>query len=307
MDTPVLLIGYKRSNNIKKILDLLLKFQIKNIYIYIDGSINNHDFFENSKTKETALAYSKLNKNISILLKEKNIGLKYNIPEAINWVFNFHNKIIILEDDCIPNESFFSFCEELLNKYYSDLRIGQISGSNFLNSRNFKYSNNESYMFSKITNCWGWATWKNRWENIHDIEMDIWPEIKNKKYLEEYFENGKDVRYARKIFNQIYPNKIIWDRAWFLTNIINKRFTIIPRKNLISNIGYDNLASGPNPKKYNSLELQDLKFPLIHPIKVQPNKSVDDFLIKEGFSNPSIKYRIINRLKKNKLFKYLLN
>lgn len=304
INTPVVVIGYKRPYNIKKIVEILLNYQIKNIFIYVNGSIDDDDKIANNQTKEFALEYSKSHKNIFTLIKEKNTGLKYNIPEAIDWVFKNHDRVIVLEDDCIPNKSFFYFCEELLKKYYSNFLIGQISGSNFLNSRNFNYDDSKSYMFTKIVNCWGWATWKNRWENVHDIEMSKWPEIKKKKYIENFFKNKKDIRYFKKIFNQNYPDKILWDRAWFLTNIINNRLTIIPNKNLVKNIGYDDNASGPNPKKYNSLNLEELNFPLEHPKVIKSDKSIDDFLIKEGFSNPSLKYRILNRLKKIRFLKY---
>ena len=305
INTPVVVIGYKRPDNIKIIIDILLKSQVKNIYVYVNGNIDENDKLENIKTKELVREYSKLHQNIYVLMKEKNTGLKYNIPEAINWVFKYHDRTIILEDDCVPNQSFFKFCEELLIRYYSELKIGQISGSNFLNARKFKYNNTESYLFSKIVNCWGWATWKNRWHNIHDIEMSRWPEIKKQNHILDFFENKKDARYFKKIFNQSYPNKILWDRAWFLTHIINKRLSIIPNKNLITNIGYDEKASGPNPKKYDSLELEEMDFPLKHPEKIVINKLVDDFLISEGFSNPSLKYRILNRLKRYNFLNYL--
>ena len=296
-DAPVLLITYKRPKNTEKLIKILLENKIKNIFIYNNGPIGNIDLEDCNSTKAVVKKYSEIYPNINTLYKKENTGLKYNIPEAINWVFDTYDKVIILEDDCIPNNLFFIFCNELLDKYQKDFRIGQISGSNFINNRNFKRKNKDSYFFSNIINCWGWATWKNRWKGVHDLEMKNWPNIKKNNIIKSFFKNKKDSVYFNKMFNANYPNNIMWDRAWFLTSIINNRLTIIPDKNLISNIGFDTKASGPNPKKYDSLKHENLDFPLTHPRIIETDNDCDKFLIKEGFSNPPLKYRIINKFK----------
>ena len=297
INTPVLLITYKRPKNTEKLIKILLKNQIKNIFIYNNGPINSLDFEDCKNTKEVIKNYSDNYSNIKALYKKENTGLKYNIPEAIDWVFESFDKVIILEDDCIPHNSFFLFCNQLLDKYEGDLRIGQISGSNFLNSRGYKRKDQDSYFFSNIINCWGWATWKSRWTGIHDIEMKNWPDIKKKRIIEDFFNNKKDSNYFIKMFDANFPNNVIWDRAWFLTSITHNRLTIIPDKNLISNIGFDDKASGPNPKKYDSLKHENIDFPLSHPKIIEADIHCDQLLINEGFSNPPLKYRIINKLK----------
>ena len=170
-NTPVLLITYKRPKNTEKLIKILLENKIKNIFIYNNGPISNKDFNDCNDTKTIIKNYSESYPNIKTLYKNKNTGLKYNIPEAINWVFDSFDRVIILEDDCIPSKFFFLFCNELLEKYEKNLQIGQISGSNFINNRKFKRKNQDSYFFSNIINCWGWATWKNRWTDVHDLEM----------------------------------------------------------------------------------------------------------------------------------------
>ena len=134
--------------------------------------------------------------------------------------------------------------------------------------------------------------------------MSDWPRIKKTKIIDNFFINSKNTKYFKRIFNKDYPNNIFWDRAWFLTNIINDRLTIIPDKNLVTNIGFDDRASGPNPKKYNSIERENLEFPLKHPKILTADTDADQFLINEGFSIPKLQYRIINKLKK--IFSFLL-
>ena len=89
-----------------------------------------------------------------------------------------------------------------------------------------------------------------------------------------------------------------WDRPWTLVNLMNNRLSIFPDKNLISNIGDDDVALHKNPKKWDSLNLESLKFPLKHPTIISCDNEVDNFLTKEGFSMPKLSFRIKNKIKR---------
>ena len=300
MDVPVILITFIRPNSTAQILNILNKNKIKNLFVFNDGPRLKTD--DKAKILETRAIIDnfKFNGNIFKIYEKKNIGLANNIPKAIDRVFKNFNKAIILECDTIPSDDFFTFCDELLILYENDMRISQISGTNFLNYKSFKRRNNDSYFFSKFTPCWGWATWKNRWSGTYDKNMSTWPKIKKEKWLIDFFVNRKDYKYWENILNRRYL-KIDhdWDRIWTYVNLINNRISICPSKNLVSNIGYDAAAAHPqNPKKWNSLPLEKMYFPLKHPIVISPDTEVDNFLIKEGISNPKLLYRIKFFLKK---------
>ena len=152
--------------------------------------------------------------------------------------------------------------------------------------------------FSNFTSSWGWATWKNRWENSYDSEISLWPKIKKEKWLNDIFNNKKSVEFWSKAFDRRFKNlDDDWDRPWTFANLINNRLSIFPNKNLICNIGDDNSALHSNPKKWNNLKLENMKFPLKHPKFICLDKTVDDFLTNEGFSIPNIRYRIKNKIK----------
>ena len=152
--------------------------------------------------------------------------------------------------------------------------------------------------FSNFTSSWGWATWKNRWENSYDSEISLWPKIKKEKWLNDIFDNKKSVDFWSKAFDRRFKNlDDDWDRPWTFANLINNRLNIFPNKNLICNIGDDNSALHSNPKKWNNLKLENMKFPLKHPKIICLDKTVDDFLTNEGFSIPNIRYRIKNKIK----------
>jgi|LakMenEpi03Aug12_release.lakeMendotaPanAssembly.Ray.scaffolds.fasta_scaffold57068_5 hypothetical protein len=300
MKTPVILITFIRPNSTAQILNILNKNKIKNLFVFNDGPRLKTD--DKAKILETRSIIDnfKFNGNIFKIYEKNNIGLANNIPKAIDQVFKNFNKAIILECDTIPSDDFFAFCDELLIRYENDMRISQISGTNFLNYKSFKRRNNDSYFFSKFTPCWGWATWKNRWNGTYEKNMSTWPTIKKEKWLMDFFGNKKDSNYWENILNRRYL-KIDhdWDRIWTYVNLINNRISICPSKNLITNIGHDSVAAHKqNPKKWNAIKIEKMHFPLKHPIVISADKEVDNFLIKEGISKPKLLYRIKIFLKK---------
>lgn len=300
MKTPVILITFIRPKSTAQILNILNKNKIKNLFVFNDGPRLESDDKPKILETRSIIDNFKFSGKIFKIYEKNNIGLANNIPKALDRVFKSFNKAIILECDCIPSDDFFKFCDELLIRYENDMRISQISGTNFLNYKSFKRRNNDSYFFSKFTPCWGWATWKNRWKDTYDKSMLTWPLIKKEKWLIDFFNNKKDSKYWENILNRRYL-KIDndWDRIWTYVNLINNRISICPSKNLITNIGYDSVAAHKqNPKKWNAIKIEKIYFPLKHPVVISPDKRVDDFLIKEAFSKPKLLYRIKFFLKK---------
>jgi len=294
---PILLMTYIRPKNTELLIKLIRKYNNSKIIVFNDGLKNLKHKFLQKKTREVILKYKKRFK-LQILFPKKNLTQKNNLPYALKEVFRHYDRAIILEDDCIPNKSFFKFCNLLLERYKDDNRISQISGNNFLNFKKFKRRNNDSYFFSKLTSSWGWATWRNRWMNYYDSDIKIWHKIKNEKWLNDIFNNNKSVKFWSKAFNRRYKKlDDDWDRPWTLINLVNNRLNIFPDKNLISNIGDDNQALHSNPKKWNNLKLENMKFPLKHPKVLVCDKIVDDFITNEGFSIPKLSFRIKNKIK----------
>ncbi len=301
MNSPILLMTYRRPNNTKLILDILKKYKQKKIFVFNDGLKKKEHEINHKKTRKIIQDFKKKNK-LQLIFPKKNLTQKKNLPFALANVFKQHDKVIILEDDCIPNRSFFKFCNLLLEKYKNDNRISQISGNNFLNYKSYIRRNNDSYFFSNFTSSWGWATWKSRWESVYDSEIKLWPKIKKERWLKDILITKKSFDFWTKAFDRRFKQlDDDWDRPWTLANLINNRLNIFPKKNLISNIGADDSALHVNPKKWNNIKLEDIKFPLTHPKIICCDRTVDNFLTNEGFSIPNIRYRIKNKLKR--LFK----
>ena len=296
--TPVLIMTYIREKNTFKILDILKKINQKNIFLFNDGLFKSKDKKIHQNFRKNIINYKKKNK-IKIILPKKNLHHRFAQPYALSKVFKNYSEVIVLEDDTIPNKSFFKFCNQLLFRYKDDKRISIISGNNFLNYKNYKRRNNDSYFFSKFTTTWGWATWKDRWEDSFDINMKNWPKVKKEGWMKDILLNDKSEKFLSKYLHRRF--KLIdkdWDRVWQFGCLINGRLTIFPNKNLITSVGQDEFATHNNPKKWDRLPLEELKFPLTHPKIIVADNRVDNFLTKEGFSRPNIMSSVKNKLKK---------
>ena len=144
--TPIVFFNYKRPETTTKVINELNKINYEKIYIVCDGWKNNED--KKKVIKVRNLIDKTIKKgSIKKLYFSQNIGIKNIIPKGLNWVFNFEKKVIILEDDTVPNKTFFYFCDQLLTRFEKNKKISMICGSNY-NSDIFK-TMKESYFFSK--------------------------------------------------------------------------------------------------------------------------------------------------------------
>ncbi|WP_292463380.1 hypothetical protein [Methanolobus sp.] len=222
-----------------------------------------------------------------------NLGCKRRISSGLDWVFDTVEEAIILEDDCLPDPTFFRFCEELLEKYRDDERIAMISGDNFqFGRRRTEYS----YYFSRYPHIWGWASWRRAWKN-YDVEMKLWPEIRDGGWLRDLLKSTKSVWYWRYIFEKAYNGKKdTWDYQWTFSCWTQNALTVIPSVNLVSNIGFGKNAVHTNIKeKYADMRAEQMKYPILHPQYVVQDSKADSRLQSEMFSGSSLLLRIIYR------------
>ena len=291
--TPIIFFVYKRFNHTQKIFEVISKLKPRKLYIIADGP---KDLKESYLCTLTRSIVSKINWqcDLKTLFSEKNLGVRNRIVSGLDWVFEREDRAIILEDDCLPDITFFQYCNELLNYYEDDPQIMTISGDNFMFGKNI---NNESYFFTKYPHIWGWATWKEAWRKFHS-----WNPL-NTPLDMSIFQNKSEKLFWMKKYSQVMKNKMnyTWDYQWGLVCMAHKSFSICPNVNLVSNIGFG--IDGTNTKDISTVAFmptEKMKFPLIHPsIKTwnedADNKSAELFFHSSPFD--SIK-RISSKLKK---------
>ncbi|NOQ29769.1 MAG: nucleotide-diphospho-sugar transferase [Helicobacteraceae bacterium] len=246
LTVAVLFLVFNRLDTTKKVFEAIREAKPPKLYIASDGA-------REEKTGEKEQVESIRNYimehidwecEIKLLFRDNNLGCKYAVSSAIDWFFVNEEMGIILEDDCLASQDFFTFCEKLLLKYKNDTRISMISGTSYLFN---EIDSDEDYFFSKYMAIWGWATWKRAW-NSYDAEMQDWNKVKMQNRLKSIFFWDKNIENIfSHYFDLGYEKKVdTWDFQWVYTCLINSGYSITPYKNLVSNIGVEGTRSSEN-------------------------------------------------------------
>ena len=279
-DIPILVLGYNRPEHIKKLILSLRKVRPKIIYISLDGPKNN--LTDKKKNESVKKEIEKIDWKCKIKKKYNttNLGCRESVSTGISWFFRKNRFGIILEDDCIPNKSFFIFCQKIDAKYSNNQKVFAISGSNFFN-RTIK----NDFFFSKYNHCWGWATWSRAWK-YYDNKLTFWSKWKYSKQWKHFHDNMLEKKYWEKIFDNVLKRKIdSWAYVWTCCVWRKNGLTIIPKKNLIENIGFDMNATNTidNKKIYKKASELKLKKNLNFKISISPLKENDAFVFENHF------------------------
>ena len=263
MDKAVLLLTFNRLDTTKKVFAAIKKAKPKRLYISSDGPRSNKKNEDNKINLIRDYLITNINWKCQVktLFREKNLGCRNSVSSAITWFFNYEKDGIILEDDCVPSDSFFVFCSELLEKYKNNLKIMHISGSclapNFID--------NSSYHFLKIQHCWGWATWANRWKYYGKNLVNF-----NETNLIKFSKKRSVQNYWGKILQLMKNNEIdSWAYQWAFKIVENNGLCINPSVNLVSNIGFSNDSTHTTDTRspLSNILAHDFK-KIIHPSKI---------------------------------------
>ena len=287
LNKPVLFLVFNRINTTKQVFSTIREAQPPRLYIAADGARPNYDEQDKVDTVRNYIVNNiDWDCKVKTLFREKNLGCKYAVSGAIDWFFENEEMGIILEDDTLPSQSFFYFCQELLEKYRYDERIMKIAGFNEMEG--FK-QNKDSYLFANFGSDWGWASWSRAWKH-YDVEMSDWPEFKDKK-LNQYY---PFIEKRNKIFEKTYKNNIdTWDYQWHYAINKNHGLVCIPCKSLVKNIGFGKEATHTQKVELSRQKVnrKEINFPLIHPFCLFPYLAYEKYLLNR--KSPTIFKRIL--------------
>ena len=286
--TPLVLFTFNRPDNLQLQLDAIRDFYFEKIYFISDGPNSQNDI---SGISECRAKIRKIDNYKELVLFEnsENWGCKRNFLSNLERIFQNEEKIIVLEDDCIPLPTFFQFCEWSLKYYENNNEIKLVSGSNLLD-----FISDEKYRcnFSQYINIWGWAGWRDKTWNILNPYLSISSlDILNDENLKFKELNYLEQIYWKSIFkHSIYSHKI-WDFYLQFGFFKSNGLSVYPAKNLIKNIGFGEdathtkytpeyvIKSATNIKSKHILDLDP-------PVNILVNKDRDRKVLREiwGFS-----------------------
>lgn len=268
MKSPVLFLIFNRPDTTEKVFEEIRKARPPRLYVAADGPRKNKEG-EKELCERTRAIVNNVDWpcEVKTLFRDENLGCGKAVSQAITWFFDNEPEGIILEDDILPHPDFFKYCDELLEKYRDDDRVGSIGGHNLL----YTYENNDaSYGFLALCHIWGWASWKRAWK---DYEFDLpkkysFSEIK--KALKEAYQDRDQQRYWENIYKLMAKGKVdTWDYQWAFSQICHHRLSAIPYVNLTKNIGFNSNSTHTSSASEQELNLVTQPiYPLKHPIDV---------------------------------------
>lgn len=270
---PILMLAFNRPNLTRQVFDAVKKYKPVKLYIAADGA-RKHIVEDFQKCVQTRAIFSEIDWECEVfyLFREENLGCGKAVSTAITWFFDNEEEGVILEDDCLPDESFFTYCKSLLNFHRHNHQVMHIGGSNFQSGKKF---GDASYYYSSIPHVWGWATWRRAWKK-YDFNLSDLNYFLNNNIIEKYVGKGKINDFWLEVFCKMNQKKIdTWDYQWQYTIWNNNGLSIIPQVNLIKNIGFGADATHTTEEHvFGNMETCSIG-DIIHPQIISINKEAD--------------------------------
>jgi hypothetical protein len=301
MHVPVLFIIFNKREETKRVFSVIRDQRPTQLFIAADGPRLEMEG-EDEKCRyvqDWVLQHIDWECDVKTLFRDRNIGCGRGPSEAISWFFEHVEEGIILEDDCLPNATFFRFSEDLLKRFRNNPRISMISGNNFQRVQPMPLA--ADYYFSVFPSSNGWATWKRSWQGF-DYHLSSWPQVDKRKLSKFLFHDKCYSHWWITFFDRFYqlkPNDS-WDYQFHYQCMVRNQLAIIPKANLVKNIGYGPDAThSQNPDSYfANVPTHEFEFPIRHPEQIVRHYEADLFIQKMLFGSVEVPdtYKKIKRL-----------
>jgi hypothetical protein len=279
---PVVLFIFKRSETLEDIFYQIRKYKPNKLYLIADGGRNDEECVLVKVTRDKALSLVDWDCEVITNFSDSNVGVYDRIGKGAEWVFQKETKAIFLEDDNLPEKTFFEYCEVLLERYEMNDNVGWICGTNYLGDSS--HIGEESYYYTHHLLPCGWASWSNKFLEFYDGEL--------KTLNDKTISIMKNTYTDRRLFQQELhtikqtrlnylrdPKTVSWDRQMCFSIRSTSKFGIAPNKNQIKNIGVDNHSEHGGNTMNNEMTARfcevptaHLTFPLIPPQVMKVNK-----------------------------------
>lgn len=300
MDTPVAFLIFNRPDVTARVFEAIRQARPPQLLIVADGPRADRPG-EAGKCAATREVVARVDWDCDVRRRfsDVNLGCGPGVASGLDWVFGQVDRAIVLEDDCLPDPSFFPFCEELLEKYRDDERVMNVLGSNF-RALSEPASGRDSYRFSRFHIPWGWATWRRAWR-FYDMRAETWPEAEAEDWLSGLFRDPRDARFWARTFGSVHgkARPHTWDYQWTFACWRQSGLSIAPRTHLVSNIGFGPEATHTTGYTVGAdSPTQPVAFPLRHPSAVVRDAALDDYI-------QHIYYRLPLPARARRKFEYL--
>lgn len=279
MNTPVVFLVFNRPDLTRRVFERIRQARPPKLLVVCDGPRVARPEDQDKVAAVQRIIAEGVDWPCEVITNysERNLGCRERVASGITWAFSLVEEAIILEDDCLPDVSFFTFCDQMLERFRGDDRVMHINGTNFITSH---LKPRTSYFFSKYVWVWGWATWRRAWQH-YDYSMSTW----NLRFhsLNSTFDSRRERAYWLSTFETArrdWQAAATWDFSWIYSCWAHGALTVMPSLNLVENLGF-----GPGAT-HTTRDAPHLRIPAVnlsvarHPIHVRRSRVRDDMMFR---------------------------
>ena len=296
--SPVAMIFFNRPDTTKEVLDAIRVAKPPKMYLISDAPREGRE----DDTEKVAACRKLVGEGIDWPCEvhknyaESNMGCRDRVASGITWVLSQEERTIILEDDVVPSEDFFPYMDTMLEAYKDNRKVMMVSGTNLLKN----YHMPMPYTFSCFSSIWGWGTWARAWKD-YDPDVKDWPEVKASGKLMGI--HGRfSYMFLKKDLDSVYTHtKDTWDIQWDYCRHMHRGLGVVPRENLIRNIGFDREdATHTTGSTVEDFAYGKMTFPLPIVTSVRRDLEYDKAYINKYFGMRKVVNFVKKKLKKEK-------
>ena len=280
-DIPVCFITFNRPDVTEQAFECIREAAPKVLYHVSDAARegNEEEARKVAECREYVDDHCDWDCRLIKVYADENMGCKNRVYTGISHVLEREKYCIIIEDDILPSQDFFPYCEELLKMYEDDPRVMMVSGINLVRSHIL----DKPYTFSCFPGIWGWATWARAWKE-YDPDVSDWPQRKADGSLVGIFGKKRYFFHKRDIESVYTKKKDTWDIQWDYCRHVHGGLGIVPRENMIRNIGFDR-DDATHTKGHNDDDFSygDMTFPLPKLTEIKRDIEYDRAYLKKFF------------------------
>ena len=297
LTTPVALLVFNRPDETSRVFAAIREARPQQLLVIADGPRTNRpDEVARCIKVRQIIEQVDWPCQVEYLYSETNLGCRKRVSSGLDWVFSQVEEAIILEDDCLPDQTFFRYCQEMLALYRYDERVMMVSGSNLLEE--WKTAT-QSYHFSYYGGVWGWASWRRAW-HYYDVDMPLWGEPEIRDRVCDVIGAKIDFNKRAKAFDNTASGRIdTWDYQWSFARLMQSGLTVVPSVNLVSNIGFGRDATHTKNARASvaNLEVRQCSFPLMITPFVAVDRGYDAAFLKKVLSQQTLLGKISDVLR----------
>lgn len=290
--TPVLFLVHRRPELATQVLAAIRLARPVRLLVAADGPEEDERC---QQTRRQVLQGIDWPCSVQTRFSQAQMGCRKAVSEALDWGFGLHEKLIVIEDDCLPDVSFFQFCTELLERYEGRQEVMQISGCN---ETGYEASDGRSYFASRFPSIWGWASWRRAWVH-HDPFMQTWPALRQTATWSQTCRFPGETAWRTSLYDAGFAGDVdAWSFAWNFAQHAQGGLSLIPTTNLVANLGWgaDALHTRDVSDPRAHMTTGEMTFPLNHPEVLKVDDRADLGYFSQFCRAPSLLKRVTRKL-----------